>query len=113
VLCCLSPVSAQQNWTGVALVAGANAGSEAVYGSVTFTQIDGTGDVQIDVSITGLPVGMYGFHVHQFVSRTHTIACLAILHTNSLDASHRCRVRHCMHWRVCTLTHALSPLFHS
>jgi Cu/Zn superoxide dismutase len=58
------------SFKAVALIAGANAGSEAVTGSVTFTQIAGAGDVQIDVSISGLPVGTYGFHVHQYVSET-------------------------------------------
>ncbi|MDR3418592.1 MAG: superoxide dismutase family protein, partial [Nevskia sp.] len=53
----VTPPPPAKNWTAVALISGGTAATESVTGTVTFSQFGGTGDVQIDVSISGLAIG--------------------------------------------------------
>jgi len=64
-----------------------------VMANVTFTQEDDdTKNVTISVDVIGLPVGEYGFHVHEFgdVSSGFPMTAIAGGHFNPLGAAHGC-----------------------
>jgi len=64
-----------------------------VLANVTFTQEDDdTKNVTISVDVIGLPVGEYGFHVHEFgdVSSGFPMTLIAGGHFNPLGAPHGC-----------------------
>ena len=54
------PLQAQLARRAVAVVR-----SDAVTGTVTFSQVSPTAPVRLAVNITGLKPGLHGFHVHQ------------------------------------------------
>ncbi|XP_060526498.1 superoxide dismutase [Cu-Zn] [Cylas formicarius] len=61
--------------------------SEAVNGTVFFTQQDGKSPVQVTGEITGLVKGLHGFHIHEFGDNTN--GCISAgPHFNPLKKDH-------------------------